>query len=105
MKPIEFKCVLGSKGWNGKITNVISYGSHTELHIESRSGITVIVGKTQSGNFCCIPDWNAGCHLAELDDSFWNFESLTRAMKNKTDAMTIAKALQAYFENAQSMVK
>lgn len=56
MNPIEFKCILGNKGWNGKITKIIDYGSHKELQIQSRSGITVIVGKTQSGNFCYIPD-------------------------------------------------
>ena len=105
MNHIEFRCVLGNKGWNGKITNVINYGTHTELHIESRSGINVIVGKTQAGRFCCIPDWNAGCHLADLNDSFWNYESLIRTMKNKTDAMTVAKALQAFSENEQSIIK
>lgn len=96
MNPIEFKCSLGNKSWTGKITKVIEHGSHAELQIQSRSAITAIIGKTQVGNFCCIPDWQAGCHLADLSDSFWNYESLNNAMKNKVDAMTIAKALQAY---------
>lgn len=97
MNPIEFKCILGNKTWTGKITKIIEHGSHTELYIESRSGITVIIGKTQAGNFCCIPDWQAGCHLATLDDTFWNYGSLNKSIKNKVDAMTVAKALQAYF--------
>jgi hypothetical protein len=105
MIPIEFTCKLGNKAWNGKISGIINYGSHTQMQIESRSGINIIFGETQSGNFCCIPDWQAGCQLAGLDDSFWNYESLTRAMKNKVDAMTVSKALQAYFVNMQSMVK
>lgn len=103
MNPIEFTCTQNKKTWQGKITKIIDYGSHTELRIASRSGITVIIGETQAGNFCCIPDWQAGCHLADLSDSFWNYESLYQATKNKVDAMTVAKALHAYYENLEAI--
>jgi len=43
-----------TENWPGIITN---FGSHYELKIESRSGFIVIIGKTNHGNFACIPDY------------------------------------------------
>lgn len=96
--PIKFECIIkaGKKieSWSGMITKLTKFGSHYELKIESRSGFIVVIGKTNLGNFACIPDYNVGCHLSTLNDLFWNSERL-RAIMNKVDAITVAHALQA----------
>lgn len=83
----------GLEKWQGQISNIINHGSHYEIRIESRSGLTVIFGKTSIGNFACVPDFDAGCHLATLDDEFYNKERLSAAL-NPVDGLTIAKALK-----------
>ena len=101
---IEFKCTMkkGKKidSWVGVITKLTNFGSHYEFKVESRSGFMVIIGKTNYGNFACIPDYDAGCHLSNLTDLFWNSERLSSIM-NKVDAITIAHALQAIAEYIQ----
>lgn len=91
-----FKCTLttesSSESWIGRIIKIINHGSHHEIKIESRSGITVIVGSTEQGNFACIPDWNAGCHLSNLKDKFWNEERLSSIL-GEVDGITVAAAL------------
>lgn len=55
---INFNCKLDLddkvEKWNGRISKIEAYGSHYEIRIESRSGITVLVGKSASSNFACI---------------------------------------------------
>lgn len=85
----------GIEKWSGLIVNIINHGSHYEMRIESRSGIMVLFGESRSGYFACIPEWEAGCHLAHPSDVFWNTEQLANAMGNKVDAITVACALKA----------
>lgn len=91
-----FNCKLktkdGTEKWTGTITKVINHGSHYQLRIESRSGIDVIVGSSDSGNFACIPDWGAGCYLSTLKDTFWNQEELVKVL-GLIDGVTVARAL------------
>jgi len=61
--------------------------------IISRSSIRIIIGCPTSGNFICIPDYDAGCHLSDPDDIFWNREKLTKAL-GKVDGITVAFALK-----------
>jgi len=95
---IKFECTMktGKKieNWSGMITELTKFGSHYELKIESRSGFIVVIGKTNYGNFACIPDYDVGCHLSNLNDLFWNSERL-RAIMNKIDDVTVAHALKA----------
>ena len=84
--------------WSGKIVVLEDFGSHYQMRIESRSGITVIFGKSTYGNFACMPDFGVGCHLATFDDEFYNTEKLTRVL-NPVDGITIAKALSVLFKN------
>jgi len=99
--PIKFECTMktGKKieSWSGMITKLTKFGSHYELKIESRSGFIVVIGKTNYGNFACIPDYDVGCHLAALKDLSWNSERL-REIMNKVDGITLAYALQAVAE-------
>ena len=96
--PIKFECTMKTgrktENWPGIIANLTKFGSHYEFRIESRSGFIVIIGKTNNGNFACIPDYDVGCHLSALKDLFWNSERLSAVM-NKVDAITVAQALQA----------
>ena len=96
--PIKFECIMKkgkrTENWSGMITSLTKFGSHYELKIESRSGFIVIIGKTNYGNFACIPDCDVGCHLSALKDLFWNSERLISIM-NKVDAITVAHALKA----------
>jgi hypothetical protein len=68
------------------------YGSHYEFLIQSRSSIMVIFGKTSRGYFACMPDFNVGCHLVDLNDKFWNAEILTNVL-GVADGVTVATAL------------
>lgn len=93
-----FKCDNKKETWNGTITSVTNYGSHYEIQIQSRSSILVLVGKTSLGTFACIPDFRAGCHLGDLNDSFYSTEKLCAVM-NKVDGITVACALAAIADN------
>lgn len=100
---IKFKCELTKRNsnkreqWNGEISYYKDYGSHYELEINSRSRIHVILGNTSYGNFACMPDFDAGCHLAELDDIFYNTEKLCRVL-GKVDGITVANAIASFYE-------
>lgn len=91
-----FKCEretdTGKEVWEGVIPRFTKYKSHYEIRIEARSGIMVVFGKSSSGYWACIPDWNAGCHLSSLKDRFWNTEQLTRVL-GEVDGITVANAL------------
>lgn len=78
--------------WPGKISCLKNYGSHFEIQIQSRSSLMVLFGETSRGYFASIPDFNAGCHLVDPQDIFWNTESLTRVL-GKVDGLTVATAL------------
>lgn len=84
--------------WTGKIISLEDFGSHYQMRIESRSGITVLFGKTSFGNFACMPDFNAGCHLASFNDEFYNTEKLISVL-NPIDGVTVARALYVLFDN------
>lgn len=93
-----FQCVnktkKGTETWTGSICSFVNYGSHYEIRIDSRSSILVLIGKTSQGNFACMPDFSAGCHLGTLDDQFYSTEKLTSVMGN-VDGITVASALAA----------
>lgn len=99
---IRFECTMkkGKKieSWFGMITSLTKFGSHYEFKIESRSGFIVVIGRTNYGNFACIPDYDIGCHLSTLNDLFWNSERLSSIM-NEVDAITVAHALKAVTEH------
>lgn len=68
--------------WKGAILGLREYASH------------VVFGKTVCGGFACMPDFGAGCHLAGLNDKFWNTEKLTEVL-GEVDGITVASALYA----------
>lgn len=41
-EPVTFPCRNEDELWYGVITCIENYGSHYEMHIESRSALTVI---------------------------------------------------------------
>ena len=94
---MAFKCFLSHtdeemEEWTGKIIYLKQYKSHYEVKIESRSSIVVLVGKTSAGGFACMPDFEAGCHLTNLKDKFWNTEKLVRVL-GEVDGVTVGQAL------------
>ncbi len=89
---IIFKCKNEEESWSGKIKYLNDYGNYYEMRIESRSGLQVIFGESSAGGFACIPEFNVGCHLAHLNDRFWNTEKLT-AILGEVDGITVAEAL------------
>ena len=88
----QMKTENGIERWDDIIPRLKDYGSHYEIRIESRSGIMVIFGKTSSGGFACMPDHDAGCHLSDLKDKFWNTERLIPILGD-VDGITVAQAL------------
>ena len=92
---MTFKCSYDHQKWTGNIIQKHNYGSHFEIRIESRSSITILFGKTSMGNFACLPDYGAGCHLAELDNEFYNTEKLINVI-NPVDGITVANGLKTF---------
>ncbi len=92
-----FQCRMVRNGidqtWDGRIRSICNYGSHQEIAISSRSGLTLIVGAYSHGNFLSVPDYGVGCGLAHYSDAFWNQEQLSRLLPD-IDAVTIAEALR-----------
>ena len=88
--------------WLGEVRNIIHYGDYVELLIAGRSSIRVICGKSKNGLWACIPDYDAGCVLNSLKDTFFNIEKLSSAMRNNVDAITVAEALNALADKGLS---
>lgn len=94
---IYFVCTAGAgtrleENWEGIVQYIKNYGSHYEIKIQSRSSLLVLIGRTTFGYFACIPDWQAGCHLASFKDLFWNTEQLSQVIGD-IDGITVAQAL------------
>lgn len=87
-----FTCKNRKETWNGTITMFKNQGYCYEFTIQSRSSIMVIFGKTSRGYFACMPDFNVGCHLVNLNDAFWNTERLVTIL-GKVYGITVANAL------------
>lgn len=95
---MEFECInkykTKTERWKGRINSLKIYDEYYEFWIESRSSIHVIIGKTTRGRFACMPDYDAGCHLSNFLDEFWNREKLVRVL-GKVDGITVASAVVA----------
>lgn len=99
---ITFKCK--AKGcspgqWSGSL-QLIRSGEVYEANIIARgSFFHAIIGRHESGNFICIPNWNVGTELAALSDTFWNEERLRMySHMKKVDACSVCAALAALSE-------
>ena len=57
---------------------------------------SVIFGRYINGGFFSIPNWNVGGELGQFGDTFWNEESLNRALKSKKAAKAIAMAIAEF---------
>lgn len=97
---ITFTCKNRKDIWTGTIASMIKHGTHYEIVIQSRSSIMVLFGATTGGYFACMPDFNAGCHLARLNDKFWNTERLVKSL-GKIDGITVATALEVLASTLQ----
>mgnify|MGYP006980734084 CR=1 FL=1 len=80
-----------NKKWVGHIVYLKNWGNYHEMIIESRSRLHVVFGKTSQGGFACIPDFWVGCHLVDLQDTFWNTEKLINVL-GVVDGITVATA-------------
>jgi hypothetical protein len=81
--------------WDGVVNQITWFVNHCEVFITSRSSLRVLIGKCSSGLFACVPDYQAGCYLSTLNDTFFNSEKLIYAMENPVDGTTVACALKA----------
>ncbi|MDR0288114.1 MAG: hypothetical protein LBI03_10495 [Clostridiales bacterium] len=94
---MKFVCIdqeNKNESWNGSISQLRNFGSHYDIWIQSRSSINVIYGKTERGWFACMPDWNAGCSLIDINNRHWNKEKLAGIM-GRVDRLTVEAALYA----------
>lgn len=87
-----YKAGKTNEKWKGKISLVKDYGSHFEFWIESRSTIRVLCGKSSSGGFACMPDFQVGCYLVNIKNRFWNREKLSGILGD-VDGITVEAAL------------
>lgn len=105
---ISVMCSIGDKdhipidSWEARILYFKDYGSHYEMRIQSYYGsILILFGRTAFGYFVCIPDFEVGCYLSYLKDTFWNTEQLTRIIDEITGT-TIAESLSAVADYIKS---
>ena len=94
---MEYKCTLQQDEktvhWKGEINSYSEHNGFYEMKVSGRgSGIHMIFGSGDNGNFICLPDYSAGCYLANYHDTFWNREALT-VLIGPVDAETVVKAL------------
>ena len=57
----------------------------------------VIYGKHINGYYCCIPNWQVGCEMAEPSDTFYNTERLQGAGIHGDTARELAKAIREIY--------
>lgn len=95
--------------WNCNLRLIKRNGSYYEAILEGRgSSFHVIAGPQIHGMFLCIPNWQIGCELASLKDTFWNSEQL-RPHLNIIDTQTVVSGLaclpEIFSDNKQHLVK
>ena len=97
-----FRCLYNQDGikdlWTGKIIFCNIKNDLADIYVESRSSIHIIIGKCKFGNFVCIPNFNTGCYLSDLNDIFWNTEKLSSLLGN-IDGITAAEAIRFVSKN------
>jgi hypothetical protein len=81
--------------WSGEISRIISFGSHYEIFIQSRSSILIVLAETSYGLFVGIPTFKVGCYISNLKDLFFNKEALINALDNVVDGITVAFAIKS----------
>ena len=67
-----------------------------EMNLDARGySFHLIFGNQVNGNFLCIPNWQFGCELADLDDKSWNMDFILHAdsQLDYEDATAITWAL------------
>ena len=57
----------------------------------------LIFGRQINGHFLCIPNWQFGCELANLDNISWNTDALTRD-KSRLKSQCVAAIVWALSE-------
>ena len=60
---------------------------------------SVIFGQYVNGGFFSIPNWNVGGELSDLDDVFWNTESIGKELKSNKAGKAVAMAIAEFIEN------
>ena len=79
--------------WSCKLKLIDLHPPFYEAIMEGRgSSFHVIVGPQAHGMFLCIPNWQIGCELSALSDTFWNSEQLSRHL-NPIDTKTVITSL------------
>lgn len=81
--------------WDHKISDM----HHITVDFDGYS-YSVIFGRYVNGGFFSIPNWSVGGDLGDYSDTFWNTESLYKALKKKRAARVIAEAIRDYAEQA-----
>lgn len=82
-----------------KITNIWDDSINNVHHITveyNGNSYSVIFGRYINGGFFSIPNWGVGGELGQFWDTFWNEESLCRALKSKRAAKAIALAISEF---------
>ena len=91
----------GRRSWNASLEVISLKGPFFELRMVGRgSSIHAIVGPQVNGNFICIPNYDAGCGLAALEDTLWNTRRLAPLI-GIADAVTVAQGLSQLSQTLQ----
>lgn len=97
---IDYMCSYSRKSWKASVVFVEKAANYTMLNIRSDlfEGMNVFLWHKNEEYWLAIPEIEASCFLAYPTDTFWNFESIARSIKNKYVAKTIACGITEYFK-------
>ena len=93
--------LIKRESYNGNelIIEVVRTYIPYEFNVHATGGsFNVVLGHYIWGKYICIPNWNVGCDISTLADSFWNRNRLEEAGLSKNNATSITEALEKISE-------
>lgn len=79
--------------WFAEIKRIEKYKNYQLIRVEGKgSAIDILVGRTASYNWICLPEMEVASQLSDWSDTFWNWEKLSRLV-SPCDAITITNVL------------
>ena len=98
---MDYKCDgppgMEPRHWTGKI-RLLKGTDPYEVEASARgSEFHIICGSHRYGNYLCVPNWDIGMELSELDDILWNKGKHMQSCPglSAVDAISIADAIAA----------
>lgn len=99
---VKFDCIHKmnetQNKWIGKIKSFSDHSCFYEIKVDdNNSGMRIIFGNSESGNFICLPEYGVSCRSDSFSDAGQNYENLAPLI-GEVDAVTVSQALNKMSE-------